>query len=482
MRAESAVFSLSRRIRLFPTATVCAVLVTWVGSVVAADVQIPIALHPSNPHYLLFRGRPTVLITSTEHYGSVLNLDFHYVPYLDELHARGLNLTRTFTGVYCEDQRSFGIHGNPLAPAAGRLICPWARSAVPGYLNGGPKFDLTKWDDAYFVRLKDFVSQASQRGIVVELALFCPFYEDSMWNLSPMKSANNVNGIGNVPRTEVYTLKHQDLLAVQEALVRKIVAELAEFDNLYFEVCNEPYFGSVTGEWQDRIIATILAAEANRPHRHLIAQNIANGSQQIENPNPAVSIFNFHYATPPHAVAANYRLGKVIADDETGFKGKADFTYRAEGWDFLLGGGAVYDNLDYSFTPGKEDGTAAPDAPGGGGAALRTQLKILKGFMESLALVRMAPDNSVIAGKLPASVTARALVEKGKQYAIYIRGDGLANLDLDLPAGRYRVQWVDTKHGPIEPAQTLDHAGGRHSLRVPHYRQDIAVRVTTDRP
>ena len=28
---------------------------------------------------------------------------------------------------------------------------------------------------------------------------------------------------------------------------------------------------------------------------------------------------------------------------------KADFTYRAEGWDFLLGGGAVYDNLDYSL-------------------------------------------------------------------------------------------------------------------------------------
>ena len=36
----------------------------------------PISLHPDNPHYLLFRGKPTVLITSTEHYGAVLNGDF----------------------------------------------------------------------------------------------------------------------------------------------------------------------------------------------------------------------------------------------------------------------------------------------------------------------------------------------------------------------------------------------------------------------
>ncbi len=43
------------------------------------------ALHPDNPHYFLWRGEPTVLVTSGEHYGAVLNLDFDYVAYLDEL-------------------------------------------------------------------------------------------------------------------------------------------------------------------------------------------------------------------------------------------------------------------------------------------------------------------------------------------------------------------------------------------------------------
>src|SRR4051794_23608859 len=67
----------------------------------------PLALHPANPHYFQFRGKATVLITSAEHYGAVLNRDFDYKKYLDELHAHGLNLTRTFTGVYAEDAKAF---------------------------------------------------------------------------------------------------------------------------------------------------------------------------------------------------------------------------------------------------------------------------------------------------------------------------------------------------------------------------------------
>ena len=108
----------------------------------------PIALLPDNPHYLLFRGRPTLLVGSTEHYGAVLNRDFNYIRYLDELMAKGLNLTRTFSGVYCEDESSFQIKHNTLAPARGRLIAPWARGVTPGNADGGMQFDLGRWDDA----------------------------------------------------------------------------------------------------------------------------------------------------------------------------------------------------------------------------------------------------------------------------------------------------------------------------------------------
>jgi hypothetical protein len=443
-----------------------------------AQPMKPIALHPENPHYFLFREKPTILITSGEHYGAVLNLDFDYIPYLDELQARGFNLTRTFTGAYVEPFGAFNIQKNTLAPASGRFICPWARSSTPGYANGGNKFDLNKWDDNYFRRLKDFCHQASQRGIVVEVVLFCPFYGEEQWNLSPLKASNNVNGVGDVPRNESLTMKHSSLVAVQEAMVRKVVHELRDFDNIYYEVCNEPYFGGVTLDWQNHIIATILNAEADFPSKHLIAQNIANGSAKIDNPNPAVSIFNFHYASPD-AVKLNHGLNKVIGDDETGFKGTDNLPYRAEGWHFLLAGGGVYDNLDYSFTAGQENGTFEfpSSQPGGGGPALRSQLEILKDFLYSFDFIKMTPDDFVIKGGIPSDASARALAEPGAAYAIYIQGGNQINLTLDIPVSDYKAEWLNPRTGKIDRTQDVNHRGGSLMLASPPYSEDIALRL-----
>jgi len=366
------------------------------GPALAANTVKPIQLHPENGHYFLWRGKPTILMTSGEHYGAVLNRAFNYKKYFRTLASHGFNLTRTFSGAYCEPVGAFRIKNNTLAPAKGRLICPWARSDKGGYANGGNKFDLKKWDRAYFKRLRSFVAEASKHGVVVELVLFCPFYKDDMWKLSPMNAANNVNGIGKMKRTEVYTLQDKQLLAVQDAMVRKIVKELKGFDNLYYEICNEPYFGGVTLEWQAHIAKTIVKAEANFKARHLIAQNIANKSKKITKPNPQVSIFNFHYAKPPIAVEENYGLNKVIGDDETGFAGSEPKAYRLEGWDFIIAGGGLYNNLDYSFTVGYENGTANIDAPGGGGPVFRKQLVILKDFINSFDFIKMKPDNSII--------------------------------------------------------------------------------------
>jgi hypothetical protein len=443
----------------------------------------PICLHPENPHYFLWRDRPTVLITSTEHYGSVLNRAIDYRKYLATLASYGFNLTRTFSGAYCEAPGAFSIRDNNLAPAAGDLLCPWARSETPGYANGGNKFDLTRWDPAYFKRLRDFIAEAGKRGIVVEFVPFCTFYDDSMWNLSPMNAANNVNGIGDVPRERVHTLEDAALTAVQEAMLRTIVTELNGFDNLYYEICNEPYVRNiVTDAWQAHMAGVIVDTEASLPNKHLIAQNIANGSEEIVNPDPRVSIFNFHYAKPPTAVTVNYGLGRPIADDETGFAGNEPEAYRLEGWDFMIAGGAVYDNLDYSFTVGHEDGSAEPQEPGGGGPVLHRQLAILSEFMNSLDFIHMAPDNSVLVevapvGDIGAEVTGRALVQPGRTYAVYLRGGSQARLALKLPAGEYRAEWVNTKTGQVDGAEQFQHAGGARELVSPAYEADIALRV-----
>lgn len=448
----------------------------------APAAEKPIALHPDNPHYFLFRGRPAVLITSGEHYGAVLNRDFDYLPYLNELQARKFNLTRTFSGVYREVPGSFRIVDNTLAPAKGRYLCPWARR------DGGDKFDLTKWDALYFARLKNFVAEAGKRGIVVELPLFCTIYDDKLWAVNPMNAVNNVQGIGTVGRLDVYTLKDKALTAAQEALVRKLAAELKDYDNLYYEVCNEPYFGGVTQAWTDRIVSVLRDAEKSFPAPHLIAQNIANGSRKIEKPNPYVAIFNFHYATPPDSVGVNAKLNKVIGDDETGFRGTSDLPYRTEAWEFLLAGGGVYSNLDYSFSCKHPGGTAkVTTSPGGGGPALRKQLQILKEFMDGLDFVSMRPDNSIIkgghvaaplAGSPPeAKVTARVLAAPGRSYAIYIRGGTQATLEVALPAGKYRAEWINTQTGAVDKKEDFPHNGGTKKISSPPYREDIALRI-----
>jgi hypothetical protein len=464
------------------TILACGVALYFVGSAAFAAAVKPvkyrsIQLHPQNGHYFLWRGKPTVLITSGEHYGAILNRAFDYKTYLRTLASHGFNLTRTFSGAYCEPVGAFKIKNNTLAPAKGFLICPWARSNTPGYANGGNKFDLTRWDPEYFTRLRDFVTEAGKRRIVVELVLFCPFYEDSMWELSPMNAANNINDIGKMKRTDVYNLQDIKLSAVQAAMAHKIVTELKDFDNIYYEICNEPYFGGVKAEWQSYIASVISKAEAGLKTKHLIAQNIANKSKRIIKPDSKVSIFNFHYAKPPIAVTQNYGLNKVIGDDETGFAGSEPKAYRLEGWDFIIAGGGVYNNLDYSFTVGYENGSAGIDAPGGGGEVFRKQLEILKDFINSFDFIKMRPDNSVIKSGIPNNATARALVEPGRGYAIYINGGTEAKLVVALSRGVYNAEWINTKTGNVEKTESFRYAGGDKTLVSPKYTDDIALRI-----
>jgi hypothetical protein len=462
-----------------------------VGLLTAAAT--PIALHPANPHYFVWRGRPTILITSAEHYGAVLNSDFDYRRYLDTLAAEGMNYTRVFSGAYVEPSGAFNIARNTLAPAAGRYLAPWARSAEPGYPNGGNKFDLSRWDTAYFERLKAFVRDAADKNIVVEMTLFCPMYEELQWSLSPMNVANNINGIGAVARTSVYTLDgDRRLLDVQVALTRKLVTELNDFDNVFFEICNEPYFGGVTMAWQHHIADTIVETERSLPVQHLIAQNIANKSARISTPHAAVSIFNFHYATPPEAVGLNRALDKVIGDDETGFRGTSDALYRSEAWEFILAGGGLYNNLDYSFAVGHEDGTFEYPSkqPGGGSRQLRRQLRVLKEFINGFDFLRMAPDPSIVKDGVPVGGTVRALVAPGEAVAVYIRkslkeeerktqSQAPASMQVDLPSGTWQAEWVDTMNGSVAKRQSVD--GGVRTLDVPPYDVDIALRLKRQR-
>ncbi len=189
----------------------------------------------------------------------------------------------------------------------------------------------------------------------------------------------------------------------------------------------------------------------------------------------------------------NFGLGKVIGENETGFRGSDDVLYRSEGWDFLIAGGALYNNLDYSFSAKHPDGSFVDyRSPGGGSVALRKQLGILKKFFDELDFIQMKPDNAIVKSVSP-NLTTSVLSRPGDVYAVYLhvpipakpkdlrrhlRDDLTATVVLDLPAEHYEAQWVNTKTGVIDKSERFKHPGGKCALDSPSFSNDIALRVT----
>ena len=500
-------FPHSRLGKIFRCAFVCVTLAFAFLSIQIATPQAPtsqpIRLDPKNPHYLLFRGKTIALITSGEHYGSVLNADIDFHKYLATIDSDGLNYTRIFGGSYIEvPAKSFGILRNDLAPQPGRYIAPWARTEAPGYAGGGNKFDLTKWNPEFFERYRAFLADASKRGIVVEISLFSSHYDEMMWRISALNPANNVNATTEIEWKKLHTLENGNILSFQEKYARKLVAEAKGFDNVIFEIQNEPWSdrGTLTDvvnpylftgrdtypnsvdvaddlsvAWQTRVAEWITQEESSLPHRHLIAQNYSNFRVSIRKVIPGIDVVNFHYAYP-EAVSLNYGLDKTIAYDETGFLGRGDDAYRRQAWNFMLSGGGVFDALDYSFSPGHEDGAdLEPNGPGGGSPTFRHQLYLLREFLGEFSLEGLHPDSTVVIHAT--GVIPRVLGNPGREYAMYLDGNGPAEVALKLPPGRYSAEWVSTRTGAVEKSESIENIGGATILQSPPFENGIALRL-----
>ncbi|MEO8720151.1 MAG: hypothetical protein ABI372_03545, partial [Ginsengibacter sp.] len=136
-------------------------------------------------------------------------------------------------------------------------------------------------------------------------------------------------------------------------------------------------------------------------------------------------------------------------------------------------------NLDYSFTAGNEKGTYhyPSTQPGGGSDSLRMQLSFLKKFIEGFDFLKMQPDSSLInKGSLP-HAEATVLAEPGKQYAVYFYGTLPPSFELNLPAGKYVLLWMDTKTGEYKNKRVIKSLNGKVTAYSPAYTNDIALRI-----
>ncbi len=470
----------------------------------ASDIPAsgPIQLHPDNPHYFLYKGEPLVLITSAEHYGALLNLDFDYKKYLETLGAEGMNYTRIFTGTYFEiPGESFSITYNTLAPEENRVITPWA--IVIDDLSGKYRYDLSTWNEAYFERLKDLMTVAEEKNVIVEVTLFSSIYRDEHWDISPQNPENNINISHEINRFDAQTLKNGTLLEFQEKFVRKMVQELNTFDNFFFEIQNEPWSDHMVPvlnlvnkenlpdpadwsynahladeyalEWQKKIASFIVEEEESLPKKHLIAQNYVNFKVPIPHVEDNISIINFHYNWP-ESVTWNYGYNKVIGFDESGFAGPGDKVYRKQAWRFIHAGGGLFNNLDYSFFSGYEDGTLENDAPGGGSVNLRKQLKILSDYIHSFNLVSLKPDYTSIVHA--PGLISYVLSNPGQEYAIFLQSvTDSSVIQANIPSGQYSVKHMNTVNGEIVKEETIEVGNEMVHLDVLIPEGELAISV-----
>jgi len=474
----------------------------------------PVRVCPANPRYFARDGKPFVLVTSDHHYGAVLDADFDFGAFLDELGAQGMNLTRIYPGGMFEVPDKY-VAGNPLGPLPGRQILPWARSAAVGAhpALGEPgrpstKLDLDRWNPEYFARLKAFVERAARNHIVVEVAFFNGMYADS-WPLMALYHGNNVQGVGQYEAGDcgLFTTmdpRNEAVVRYQRAYVAKIATELNAFDNVIYDLCDEPLLqGKADGSiailpeaavtpWLRALRDAFLEAERPLPKKHVLGQTVQSLSPDLSGEPWCEWLPTEYVRAATAALEKDYPARKPIVNVESDYFGHGlvkPYTVddvRVEGWWFLLGGGAGVINLNGEYHRGQERGgrdTRERIVP---------QRRILREFVDGLDLAPMERLTGVTG--LPAGALVSALSEPGKQYALYFfhaRDDGQwgahfvatpgsyrDRLTLPaVPAARYRLEWVDPTSGAVLSAESLDWGGGDLTLATPAYSIDIALRM-----
>ncbi len=471
------------------------VLIISILSSFSAVAQ-PIKLHPENGHYFLYKSKPTVLVTSGEHYGAVINPDFNFSKYLKTLKELGLNHTRIWLGDYVEIPGDFCQKVNTSAPESGKFLTPWMRSDEPGFAAGGNKFDLNKWNPAYFERLHQFMQEASDNGIVVECILF---FVGPNWAYLPMNPVNNINKTKDIPREDYLSLQNGNILTHQKKYCLKLINELNKYDNIIFNVANEPWFSNQehvgfaspprdqTKLWIKEVSNWITYAESTLAKKHLISVDYTNEGRKISKLEhdkywKNISVFNHHYDKDALSAKLNYGINKVLSFNETGLMPEFSSQYRIQGWKYLMSGGALYDNLDFTFQVGAEDGKGKTEFichyyKGCNDPNVKYEMKALLEFMNSIDFVHLKPNYDII-GCSFGDKNIHVLENPGKEYAMYIHGgsnEGLFQLNV-LP-GKYVVNYINPSDGKIIKTEERESKKFGDILLdgMPAYKEDIAI-------
>jgi hypothetical protein len=370
---------------------------------------------------------------------------FDYDDYLDRLVRLNHNFIRLWRIEFVAWRQCGRIVHQPLHP--------WLRTGPGKAVDGQPRFDLRKFNPAYFTRLRARVAAAKARGLYVSIMLFegwgAQFFEPG-WRVAghPFDRRNNVNGIsGDRNRDgsllEIYTMSTPRVRRIQDAYARKVVDTVNRFDNVLFEVINES--GAFSTAWQYHMINLVKRREARLRRRHPIGMSFQHGDWD------GVSLFRSgadwvapknvnHLSDPPAAPATKVVLSD--SDHHCGICGDGAFVWKT----FMRGYNPIL------MDPFTEDPALAE---------ARVAMGRTRSYATRIDLASMAPRGDLCS-------TGYCLVNPGREYLVYQPAGGSFTVDLRAGPGSFAAEWMNAATGEV--ARGDGRSGGEVTTFTPPFR------------
>lgn len=244
----------------------------------------PLYVHPRNPRYFADGSGRAIVLVGSHTWDNLQETgrtdpprSFDWGAYLDFLTERGHNFFRLWcweTGWW--PMKTLGtLYFDPM---------PFARTGPGVALDGKPRFDLEKFDEGYFKRMRQRVIEAGERGFYVSIMLFDGWSVDEKnavygnpWPGHYLNRENNANGVDGDPENvgdgrATHQLLVPAVTRVQERYVGKVIDTVGDLPNVLYEISNES--GGYSYEWQYHMIRYIHQVEARRPMRHPVGMTI----------------------------------------------------------------------------------------------------------------------------------------------------------------------------------------------------------------
>jgi hypothetical protein len=249
------------------------------------------------------------------------------------------------------------------------------------------------------------------------------------------------------------------------------------------------------------LLQVVADTEKILPKKHLLAQEVEGpvGGPIDFSGSPNLTVIVGQYVQAGgmdqmggiKALDLEYKHNKPIEMNETyyyplDYEDDKIADSRVEAWEFIVGGGASFNQLNGLFTAENPAGNT-PD-----NLRLMSGLRILMEFICGFDFIKMRQDKNLVVSGVASGALCRGISEPGKQYALYVhhsvvmgRGHGyrailgnyVESLVLDLPAGTYRADWMDPASGSTIGSTTIEHKGGKRTFTSPRHPVDVALRI-----